>query len=142
MRRTLFTVAVIVAALFAAKLYAAQTTASKPSSPDWHYRWHEGRWWYWMPESKSKWVVWTGSKWVPYEEPSSGAKLRTVSAPKSESAGVSETQKQAASDSSVGATCQPGYSGGYSGGSGSSYAGYGWTWGPGTAYRDGPGGRF
>jgi hypothetical protein len=145
MRRALLAVAVMAAALFAAKLYAAETTASKPSSPDWHYRWHEGRWWYWMPESKSHWMVWMGSKWVSYEEPSSGVKLRTVSEPKSGSpgAGVVETQKQIASEpSSVGANCQPGYSAGYSTGSGGNYAGYGWTWGPGTAFRSGPGGRF
>ena len=35
-----------------------------------------------------------------------------------------------------------GYEPGYSSESGSGYAGYGWSWGPGTAFRDSPGRRF
>jgi hypothetical protein len=27
----------------------------------WRYRWHEGRWWYWLPSGQ--WAVWTDGQW-------------------------------------------------------------------------------
>jgi hypothetical protein len=146
MKRTLLTLVMLAIALLAAKLDAQAGTASKMVTPDWHYRWHEGRWWYWMPEGK--WMVWIGSTWIPYEESSGASDRASASQAKSTArfAGY-ETEKESAAaqpaDSDQG-NCPPtssGYSG-YSGGSGSNYAGYGWTWGPGTANRDSPGSRF
>jgi hypothetical protein len=39
---------------------AAQDHAAK----DPNYRWHNGQWWYWMPQQKH-WMVWNGSQWIP-----------------------------------------------------------------------------
>jgi hypothetical protein len=147
MKRFLLTLAVLAIALLAVKVDAQADPASKTVTPDWHYRWHEGRWWYWMPEGH--WMVWTGSTWVPYEESSTYADGSNASQGKPATASFAayETVNQSAAaqpaDSNQG-YCPPtssGYSG-YSSGSGSNYAGYGWTWGPGTANHDGPGRRF
>jgi hypothetical protein len=46
----------------------APANAKGPSAdgPDkWRYRWHEGLWWYWLPENR--WVYWHDGKWVSYE---------------------------------------------------------------------------
>jgi hypothetical protein len=153
MKRNLLTLVVMAIALLAAKLDAQAAPASKTVTPDWHYRWQEGRWWYWMPEGN--WMVWTGSTWVPYEESStssdrSNASNASPAKPATASFAAYETVNESAAtqpaDSNQG-YCPPtssGYSGfsGYSSGSGSNYAGYGWTWGPGTANRDSPGRRF
>jgi hypothetical protein len=37
------------------------TAATQPSS---RYQWHEGRWWYWLPENR--WVYWENSRWNDY----------------------------------------------------------------------------
>jgi hypothetical protein len=147
MKRTLLTVAVMAIALLAVKLDAQAGTASKAVTPDWHYRWHEGRWWYWMPEGK--WMVWTGSTWIPYKEltgSSSGTDASQANSTSASYAGY-ETERESAAvqpaESNQG-NCPPtssGYSV-YSIGSGGNYAGYGWSWGPGTANRDSPGRRF
>ena len=140
MKRIVIAVAVVALALFAARLYAGEATAPKMVKPDWHYRWHEGRWWYWMPES-SKWMVWSGSTWVPSEKAATCGCMQTVS----------QTTPRSTSDANVGSESgayEPTYSGGsgydsgYSSGADSGYASYGWTWGPGTAFRDSPGRRF
>jgi hypothetical protein len=134
----------------------AGDTASKTATPDWHYRWHEGRWWYWMPQGN--WMVWTGSIWIPYEG-SSGIAATSATRPiqpgTASFAGY-ETEKTDSGTSPPASSgegyCPPTYSGssgysGYSGyssspGMGSNYSGYGWTWGPGTAYSNSPGRRF
>jgi hypothetical protein len=41
---------------------SAPSTATRPSSEDWRYRWHQGRWWYWLPSNE--WVVWVDGQWV------------------------------------------------------------------------------
>ena len=65
MKRSLFAAAAMTIVLCAAQLPAGQEAASsKMVRPDWHYRWHEGRWWYWMPEN-SKWMVWNGATGFP-----------------------------------------------------------------------------
>ena len=64
MKRFLFVAIALAASLMAGNLAAKETATPKTDTPDWHYRWHEGRWFYWMPES-SKWMVWTNSAWVP-----------------------------------------------------------------------------
>ncbi len=64
MKRSLLVAAALAAVLVAARLPAEDTTTLKMVKPDWHYRWHESRWWYWMPESKS-WMVWSGSTGSP-----------------------------------------------------------------------------
>ena len=143
MKRSLLAAAAMAVVLLAANLPAQGAGPTKMVTPDWHYRWHEGRWWYWMPES-SKWMVWTGSTWVAHEQ---FAKRPNVS-------NVSQAQPQATSDAnhatenqtttaqpaySGSGNCQPTYSSATSGGG---YSGYGWSWGPGTAFRDSPGRRF
>ena len=30
----------------------------------WRYRYHQGRWWYWLPAER--WVVWDGNEWEAY----------------------------------------------------------------------------
>jgi len=35
------------------------------AAQDPNYRWHNGQWWYWMPQQKN-WMVWNGSQWMPY----------------------------------------------------------------------------
>ena len=93
----------------------------------WRYRWYNGQWWYWLPAET--WVVWNGTAWVPYEQSyqCGGTCDRTYT-------------------SDYGSGYGTGYGGGYysgrGGSGGSDYAGYGWTWGPGTAYSDGPPRRF
>ena len=126
--------------LVAANLSAHEPTTSKAVAPDWHYRWHEGRWWYWMPEN-SNWMVWTGSTWVPFEQFSSCPHLYMASQAKT-SNGDSENQNGTESAYSGSSNYQQSTCSGYSGGSGGNYAGYGWSWGPGTAFRDSPGRRF
>jgi hypothetical protein len=37
-----------------------------PAAPNWRYRWHEGRWWYWMPSER--WMVHNGDRWVDYND--------------------------------------------------------------------------
>jgi hypothetical protein len=141
MKRVLLSVlAAVAVALFVTKLHAEQKTAApKMVTPDWHYKWHEGRWWYWMPEKK--WMVWSGKSWVPYEQFAKSPKMVNVSQDENREAGTAETQSSSEgipTGDSSGYSCPPTYSGGSS----SSYAGYGWSWGPGTAFRDSPGRRF
>jgi hypothetical protein len=142
MKRVLFSVAGAMAvALCAGKLHAERATTLETVTPDWHYRWHEGRWWYWMPDSR--WMVWTGSTWVPFEQFSVCPQVLTASqaVPYSASYGSYDRESQDAAP-------EPAYSNtgdyrpSYSGRSGADYSGYGWSWGPGTAFRDTPGRRF
>jgi len=141
MKRILISVAVMALALFAAKLYAGEPSALKMVKPDWHYRWHEGRWWYWMPES-SKWMVWSGSAWIPQDKVATCNCMQPVSQTK-----ITESSGEASANTGTeSGGYEPAYSGGgdygagYSSGSGD--ASYGWSWGPGTAFRDSPGRRF
>ena len=30
-------------------------TEPAPAAADWRYRWHEGRWWYWIPQNRWMW---------------------------------------------------------------------------------------
>jgi hypothetical protein len=140
MKRNLLVAAAMAVVLVAANLSAHEPTTSKTVTPDWHYRWHEGRWWYWLPEN-SKWLVWTGSTWVPFEQFSSCPCVYSASQAKS-SNGNAEAENRTESASSGGSNYYRSAPSGYSGGSGSNYSGYGWSWGPGTAYRDSPGRRF
>jgi hypothetical protein len=43
---------------------AGRAAANDPTTlPDgWRYRWHEGRWWYYLPNEQ--WVYWNGSAWT------------------------------------------------------------------------------
>jgi hypothetical protein len=47
--------------------------ASAAASQDisWRYRWHDGRWWYWLPNRQ--WVWWDGSKWSDRVAPAANA---------------------------------------------------------------------
>jgi len=155
MKRILLVAAVLATALIAARLPAADTGSSKWVKPDWHYRWHENRWWYWMPESKS-WMVWSDSNWVPFEQSKSMAisnisqSTEAASGATEETAPVGQNCPTTTSGTYSGGQSYSGgyYGGGYSGGgysgggaNGSGYAGYGWSWGPGTAFSS-PGARF
>jgi hypothetical protein len=134
MKRILLAVAVVLVGLFAVQVYAAEAAPLKMVKPDWHYRWHEGRWWYWMPESQS-WVVWTGSTWVPFAKFADSNRVQTI--------GQAKTEVQSESSSAEPAYWGGGsYGSGYSSSSSGDYSGYGWTWGPGTAFRSDPGRRF
>ena len=141
MKRNLLVAAALAVVLVAAKLPAEEPSTLKTVKPDWHYRWHEGRWWYSMPENK--WVVWNGSTWVPFEQFSSCPYVYNVG-----QANPTSTSKVSTETASAARTAEPVYSSGSnwssssSTGSGGNYAGYGWSWGPGTAFRDSPGRRF
>jgi uncharacterized protein YkwD len=37
-------------------------SAQGASGEKWRYRWHQGRWWYWLPENR--WVVWVNGRWM------------------------------------------------------------------------------
>lgn len=40
-----------------------QPTANRAADDkSWRYRWHNGRWWYWMPNRS--WVIWDGNQWL------------------------------------------------------------------------------
>jgi hypothetical protein len=117
---------------------------------DWRCCWHEGCWWYWTPANR--WLVWNGSAWQPYEQWSSwyaGGTQRGI--PYTAGYGSYEGQPAAtyaepAYASPVGGYPASGYGGGYGSragsGAGSGYSGYGWSWGPGTAFGRSPGSRF
>ncbi len=150
MKRSLLAAAAMAVVLLAANLPAQGAGPIKMVTPDWHYRWHQGRWWYWMPES-SKWMVWTGSTWVPHEQFAKSPNVSNVSQAQPKAAGdaYDSTDNQAATArpaNSGGEICPPTYSTSTATRtattSGGGYSGYGWSWGPGTAYRDGPGRRF
>lgn len=138
MKRNLLVAAAMAVVLVAANLRADESIASQAVAPDWHYRWHEGRWWYWMSEN-SKWMYWTGSAWAPFQQRLSGPGVSNVSQSNT-SNGNFETGIAESAYSGGGSLRSP-YSG-YSGRSTSGYSGYGWSWGPGTAFRDSPGRRF
>jgi hypothetical protein len=139
MKRKLLVALALGVVLVAARLTAGEPTTLKTVTPDWHYRWHEGRWWYWTTDSK--WDYWNGSAWIPFESPSS---VRNVSAETAVAAKTAEPVYPVGPSCPVDSSNSAGYSrgSGYSVGSGGGYAGYGWSWGPGTAFRDSPGGRF
>lgn len=42
----------------------ADEAAGKPKGQRWRYRFHKGRWWYWLPAER--WAVWNGKNWVDY----------------------------------------------------------------------------
>jgi hypothetical protein len=35
---------------------------AKRDDQSWRYRWHEGRWWYWLPSER--WVYWEDGRWL------------------------------------------------------------------------------
>ena len=112
------------------------STASGTSIDTWRYRWNNDRWWYWTPEKK--WVVWNGTTWVPFEQTNcGGTNVGRRVTPYVTNYGSYERQN-------TGGFASPAPRRGGSWSSSrtypsSGYAGYGWTWGPGTAFRDGPG---
>jgi len=148
MTRTLLPVAAAIAiAFFAAQLNAQGGDASQTprGNTDAHYRWHDGRWWYWMSENnENRWMVWTGSTWLPYEQLANCPNMFPVSQARSYSTAYGSYDIPNAGTISQ----QPMYGRGdsyrstWSTGSGGNHAGYGWSWGPGTAYRSPPGRRF
>jgi hypothetical protein len=138
MTRNVLVAAALGVVLFAAKLSADEPSTLKMVKPDAHYRWHEGRWWYSMPENK--WVYWTGSAWVPFEQTLSVRSVSTETATAATTAEPAYPVGPACPVDSSGSTYSAGS--GYSVGSGNGYAGYGWSWGPGTAFHDSPGRRF
>ncbi len=141
MKRTLLAAAVIVIAviaLAAANVQARDASAPKYSSPNWRYRWFEGRWWYWLPQNK--WVYWSGSNWKPYE-PTGQARTYTSYYGNYDAQPAPMAAQPAYSGSGY---CPPSVSSARQFGrwNGQGYAGYGWSWGPGTAFTNSPGVRF
>jgi len=139
--------AATVVALGVEKSSAEAPATSKTPSIDWRSVWHAGQWWYWSDQNS--WLVWSGSAWVPYR-PSNCEGVAVADQSRPYVTNYSSYEAPA-----VAAAPQPIYSGregyGYSGRSAyrpayparpSDYSGYGWTWGPGTAFRDSPGRRF
>jgi hypothetical protein len=131
MKSILFAAVSVAVMLCAAPSWAANAASPKPIAPDWHYVWHQNQWWYWMPESRH-WMVWNGSQWRPYQSADESKPVVVTTA------AMETTEEVAAPAYSGGSYCPPSYSTGGSSG----YAGYGWSWGPGTAFRDSPGRRF
>jgi len=43
-----------------------QPDQSKTAATDSNYRFHNGQWFYWMPQTKS-WKVWNGQKWNDFQ---------------------------------------------------------------------------
>jgi hypothetical protein len=37
-----------------------------PTTDNWRYRWHEGRWWYWTPQNRWLWYSDDG-RWIGYD---------------------------------------------------------------------------
>ena len=112
------------------------SSASDACSNRWRYCWNNDRWWYWTP--KEKWVFWNGDTWIPFEQTNaSSAKVESRVTPYVTNYGGYERQDMDRFSLPV-----PQGSGSWSS-SGTyrtdSYAGYGCTWGPGTALRNGPG---
>lgn len=64
MRRYLMTFALTLAATGLAGVpqvaTAADATAATNSDPN--FRWHNGKWWYWMAD-RAGWLVWDGNQW-------------------------------------------------------------------------------
>ncbi len=120
----------------------AQSTGPSSSAPDaWRYRWNDGRWWYWMPEKK--WMMWTGSAWVPYDQ-FSGSNSYSQSSAIRYGRGY-QTYTTTSTDTAP--SDQPYHNAGAYGGrsgyrSGGDYSVYGWNWGPGTVFPNGPPGRY
>jgi hypothetical protein len=144
MKRGLLAATAMAFVLIAATL-PAEEPKLKTVKPDWHYRWHEGRWWYWMPQTSS-WMVWNDASWIPYEK-FAAAETRTAGQLKVVANEQPAADNGAAQQAGIGESCPvttSGYSSSpsYSQGNGSGYLGYGWSWGSGTAFRNGPGARF
>ena len=64
----------------AAQGQAAQDQAGSKAVPavavsdnHWRFKYHQGRWWYWMPEEH--WVYWSSSRWVRYSRPTAAARM-------------------------------------------------------------------
>lgn len=49
-----------------AKQAEQQPVQSKTAAKDSNYRFHNGQWFYWMPQTKS-WKVWNGQKWHDFQ---------------------------------------------------------------------------
>lgn len=45
---------------------APTANAQKQKDYSWRYRWHDGHWWYWMPNKT--WMIWEGARWTKYTE--------------------------------------------------------------------------
>ncbi len=148
MKRILLAFAAATVVALAVEKSSAEAPATvKTPSTDWRSVWHAGKWWYWTDQNS--WLVWSGSAWTPYR-PSNGDGVAVADQPRPYVANYGSYEAPA-----VAAAPQPIYSGretyGYSGQGAyrpaytagpRDYSGYGWTWGPGTAFRDSPGRRF
>lgn len=59
-----------------------QATTAEHAAQNSNYRFHNGRWWYWWPQTKS-WKIWNGNAWIDYHpaqsQPAVTAQTRTFS---------------------------------------------------------------
>ena len=44
----------------------AHKQKQKQKDYSWRYRWHDGHWWYWMPNKT--WMIWEGARWTKYTD--------------------------------------------------------------------------
>lgn len=52
---------------FQAHIASNRTGAGGRVPDDWRYRFHNGRWWYWM--TNRQWSYWNGAEWAEYAAP-------------------------------------------------------------------------
>jgi hypothetical protein len=143
MRSMIFVAAASLAVLFAAGAPAlgAGVAGAASGTADWRCCWHDNCWWYWTPQQT--WLRWTGTAWVPYQQPAGpGTPYATYY-------GSYETPASAAVPAPVVESARARYSfpsdhsyGAATRGAGPGLSGYGWAWGPGTSFSNGPGPRF
>lgn len=50
-----------------AAIAPSDSVAPAPSGEKWRFKWHSGRWWYWLPSER--WVYWHGDHWEDYLPP-------------------------------------------------------------------------
>ena len=68
---------------------AGEQSGSKAASAaavrdnQWRFKYHQGRWWYWMPDER--WVYWSNNRWVRIRQPSSAARTPIARAGDSQS---------------------------------------------------------
>jgi len=50
----------------AAGAKSSTAATSQPAGDAWRYKYHEGRWWYWMPSNS--WAWYDGRQWIAFEK--------------------------------------------------------------------------
>jgi hypothetical protein len=66
MRAAILTL-LIAGSIVSTGLGASPQPAASPDQNAWRYVWHNGAWWYWLPQQK--WVYWQSNHWNDYNPP-------------------------------------------------------------------------